>query len=340
MSTKPMIEQKIVRMALFGPGGFGQERARALRANPYVEFAACYSPVEEERVACQREFGAQAVESEATIWDDPSIDAVILSTPNHLHLEHTRMAAATGKHVFVEKPIAPTVADAMQMIQSCQQSGVTLMVGHNDRRRERTRIMKRYLEEGRLGRSLAVEANNSNPGGLDIPPGDWRGSRQSCPGGSLIQLGIHKSDTLQYLIGPVARVTGWQRRLAVEADIDDVTTALLEFENGALGYLGAHYNVPHTRFVHILGTEANLRWDRAMGLVFETKEISERIPVNENDTLQEEIDEFVQCILTGARPEVGGEEALRALAVVEAAVWSSQRGRPVEIAEVLGQRQP
>lgn len=331
-----MVEHKTVRLALFGPGGFGQERARALCANPLIEFAACYSPVEAERLACQREFGARAVETEAAIWDDPAIDGVILSTPNHVHLEHTRRAAAAGKHVFVEKPIAPTIAEARQMVDLCQQANVTLMVGHNDRRRERTRIMKRYLDDGRLGRPLAAEANNSHAGGLDIPPGDWRGSRESCPGGPLIQLGIHKSDTLQYLLGPVMQVMAWQRRLAVQAAIDDITVALLEFENGALGYLGAHYAVPHTRFVHILGTQGNMRWDRAMGLVFETDEGRTHIPVGENDTLQEEIDEFAQCILTGASPEVGGQEALRALAVVEAALESSQRGQPVGIAEVLG----
>jgi predicted dehydrogenase len=152
----------------------------------------------------------------------------------------------------------------------------------------------------------------------------------------LSQLGIHHADSLQYLLGPVARVTAWQRHLAIPAEIDDTTMALLEFENGVLGYLGACYAIPDMRFIHVMGTRANVRWDRALGLVLEGENQREQIPVVENDTIQEEMDEFAHCILKGSAPEVGGEEALAALAVIEAAVLSNQRGRAVEIAELLG----
>jgi len=327
--------ENTIRLALFGPGGFGQERARAMQASPYVDFVACYSPIESERLACQRDFGARAVEKENEIWDDPNIDGVVLSTPNQIHLEQTRLAAQSGKHVFVEKPIAPDIAEARRMISDCNEAGVVLMVGHNSRRRNRIRQMKRFLDEGVLGRPLAAEAHNSHAGGLAIQPDDWRWSPKNCPGGPLSQLGIHHADSLQYLLGPVARVTAWQRHLAVKAEIDDTTMALLEFGNGALGYLGACYAIPDLRFVHVLGTRANVRWDRAMGLVLESESGREQVPVVENDTVQEEIDEFAQCILNGTSPEVGGHEALAALAVIEAAVLSGQRGRPVDMTELL-----
>jgi predicted dehydrogenase len=89
------------------------------------------------------------------------------------------------------------------------------------------------------------------------------------------------------------------------------------------------------RYVHVMGTQANVRWDRALGLVLEKESGREQIPVAENDTVQEEIDEFAQSILRGTRPEVGGSEALAALAVIEAAVLSNQRRQPVEIASLL-----
>lgn len=331
-----MHRQETVRLALFGPGGFGQERARALRASSLIDFVACYSPIESERLECQRQFGARAVERETDIWDDPDIDGVVLSTPNQIHLEHTRLAAEAGKHVFVEKPIAPDITDARQMIDYCSKANLILMVGHNSRRRNRIRLMKKFLDEGTIGQPLAAEAHNSHAGGLAIQPDDWRWLSRNCPGGPLSQLGIHHADSLQYLLGAVARVTALQRRLAVKAEIDDTTMALLEFENGALGYLGACYAVPDLRFVHILGTRANVRWDRALGLVLENESGREQVPVSENDTVQEEIDEFAECILNGLVPEVGGHEALAALAVIEAAVLSNQRGRPVELAELLG----
>jgi predicted dehydrogenase len=260
----------------------------------------------------------------------------VLSTPNQVHLEQTCLAAEAGKHVFVEKPIAPTVVDAMRMIDICGKAGVILMVGHNSRRRNRIRLIKKYLDEGKIGTPLMAEANNSHAGGLAIQPDDWRWSSKNVPGGPLSQLGIHHSDSLQYLLGPVARVSAWQRHLAVKAEIDDTTLALLEFENGVLGYLGACYAIPDLRFIHVMGTQANMRWDRAMGLVFESEGNREQISVLENDTIQEEMDEFAHCILEGSAPEVGGQGALAALAVIEAAVLSNQRGRPVEIAELLG----
>lgn len=331
-----MKEQRLVRLALFGPGGFGSMRAQALAASPNVDFAACYSPFEDERRACEKEFGAVAAPDEAAIWDDPAIDGVVLSTPNQLHLQQVKSAAASGKHVFVEKPLAPNVAEAREIVDLCEAAGITLMVGHNARRRSRIRTMKRFLEEGRLGQLLVAEANNSHAGGLSLQPDDWRWLPQNCPGGPLTQLGIHHVDTLLYLMGPAARVSAWQRRLAVRAAIPDVSTTLIEFESGALGYLGAHYAVQDIRYMFLLGTRANLRWDRALGLVWESEVGREAIPIDEIDTIQEEIDEFANCLSTGAQPEVGGSDALAAIAVIEAAVLSNQRGRPVDISEVWG----
>ena len=328
-------KQEKVRLALFGPGGFGAERARAMHESPLVEFAACYSPILSERLACQNQYGARAVESPDDIWQDERIEGVVISTPNHLHLEQVRQAAACGKHVFVEKPITPTVAQGQAMIEHCKKAGVVLMVGHNSRRRERVRKMKQFIEDGTLGMPIAAELHNSHAGGLDIQPGDWRWSSANCPGGSLIQLGIHHTDTMLYLLGAVARVSAWQRRLAVNAMIDDTTMTLLEFENGALGYIGAMYAIPALRFYHILGTQANVRWDRVGGLMLEREGSRETIPVADNDTVAEEIDEFAGCIRNGSAPEVDGEKALTALAIIEAAILSNQRGHPVDIAEIL-----
>ncbi|HMN59799.1 MAG TPA: Gfo/Idh/MocA family oxidoreductase, partial [Anaerolinea sp.] len=108
-------EPKKVKLALLGPGGFGAERARALHESPLVDFAACYSPIVAERLACQGEYGAKAVESLTEIWEDPTIEGVVISTPNHTHLGLVRQAAASGKQVFVEKPITPTIAEGREM---------------------------------------------------------------------------------------------------------------------------------------------------------------------------------------------------------------------------------
>jgi predicted dehydrogenase len=330
--------QAPVRLALLGPGGFGRERARAISASPDTTLVACYSPIPAERETCAHTFGGAAVTSEAAIWDDDRVDGVVICTPNQLHLPQILQAAASGKHVFVEKPIAPTVAAAQEIITACDKAGLVLMVGHNSRRFDRIRTMKAWLEEGTLGQVIAAEAQYSHPGGLSVQPGDWRWFPDNCPGGPLTQLGVHQIDSLQYLLGPVARVSAWQRRLAVAAAIDDVTVTLLEFAGGPLAYVGAHYAVSDLRYMYLLGTTANARWDEATGLLLESEAGREKIPLPDSEaaTLLEEIEEFAACIRTGAAPEVGGSEALQAVAVVEAAVLSNERRRPVELAELLG----
>jgi predicted dehydrogenase len=330
--------QPPVRLALLGPGGFGHERARAISASPTTTLVACYSPIPGESEACAHTFGGAAVATAAAIWEDATVDGVVICTPNQLHLPQILEAAAHGKHVFVEKPIAPTVAAAQEIIAACARAGLVLMVGHNSRRFARIRKMKAMLDEGVLGQVIAAEAQYSHPGGLSVQPGDWRWSSDNCPGGPLTQLGVHQIDSLHYLLGPVVRVSAWQRRLAVAAAIDDVTVTLLEFAGGPLAYVGAHYAVADLRYMYLLGTAGNARWDEATGLRLESQAGREKIPVPDDEaaTLREEIEEFAACIRTGAAPEVGGAEALQATAVVEAAVLSNQRQRPVDIAELLG----
>lgn len=102
-------------------------------------------------------------------------------------------------------------------------AGVTLLVGHQMRRVGAARRTKALLEEGVLGTVVLAEANFSLPG--VIIPDQWRAHRRTCPGGPLMQLGVHHADTLQYLLGPVVRVRGSFARLSTAAEIDDVASA-------------------------------------------------------------------------------------------------------------------
>ena len=191
---------------------------------------------------------------------------------------------------------------------------------------------------------MLAEANFSLPGTLT--PDKWRYYRETCPGGPLMQLGIHHADTLQYWLGPVARVRGAFAHLATTAEIDDVGVAQLEFGNGALGTLTSSYVSPKTYFLRLYGTEGVLDYqtdmsiwpkadqmDLATTLTLRTKSGIEQLEFNTRDMLVDELDEFARCIQGTARPETGALEGLRALDVILSAIRSHETGNIVGVGE-------
>jgi len=221
---------------------------------------------------------------------------------------------------------------------------VTLFVGHGFRRLGAARKVKQILEEGGLGKIVLAEANFSLPGTLT--PDKWRYYRESCPGGPLMQLGIHHADTLQYWLGPVVRVRAAFAHLATSAEIDDVGVAQLEFENGALGTLTGSYVSPKTYFLRLYGTEGVLEYhtdmsvwpkadqmDPATTLTLRTKSGVEQLKFETRDMLVDELDEFSHCIQGTAQPETGAPEGLQALDVILSAIRSHETGTPIILGE-------
>ncbi len=267
---------------------------------------------------------------------DDEIEGVLLITPNPVHREQIVQAAEAGKHVFVDKPITNTVADARASIAACRDAGVLLQVGHNSRKSAAVRHMKGVVEAGELGRVTMAESQSSGATGLKLTPKQWRYYRDQAPACPYMQLGIHWVDAIHSILGPTRRVWGRLVHLASPAEIDDTIMTILELESGALCYVGSNYVVPHSRYLYLYGTEGSLFYDGYLGyhrcgLDGERKSVD----VPRNDSLLEEVTEFGQCVRSGGQPEVTGEVALLALAVVEAAIISDAEGRPVEITELL-----
>lgn len=333
-----------IGVAVVGTGMWGKRMLAAFKRTPSLRLVACYNRNVAAREAAASELGCAAPESfeQAINWD--GVQGVLLITPNNVHAEQARACAAAGKHVFVEKPIADTIEDGWAMQAACEAAGVTLFVGHGFRRLGAARKVKQILEEGRLGQIILAEANFSLPGTLT--PDKWRYYRETCPGGPLMQLGIHHADTLQYWLGPATRVRGSFAHLATSAEIDDVGVAQLEFANGALGTLTGSYVSPKTYFLHLYGTEGVLDyqtdmsiWPRAdqmdasTTLTLRTKSMVEQLEFEPRDMLVDELDEFAGCIQGTADPETGGLEGLRALDVILSAVRSHEKGTLIELGE-------
>lgn len=308
------------RVALIGTGFWAAKLAEAVGRSE-LELACCYSPDEGRRRAFAARLGVEPAPSFDAALD--GVDGVVLATPNHLHAEQALAAAARGVHVFVEKPIADTLAAGERMRDACARAGVALLVGHELRRLGAARKAKELVDAGALGTVVLAEANFSLAS--PVAPGSWKSGGRGTP---LVQLGVHHADTLAYLLGPVARGRGSVARVHSEL-VDDVGVATLEFASGALGAIASSYVSPKTYSLRLLGTEGVLDYrtdiavwpaaDRLDELTTLTLG-GEPVEFGRVDPLVAELDEFARCMRGEAEPETGAEEGLAALRVILEAV--------------------
>ncbi len=328
--------KKPIKVGLVGLDGWSRSIVESVEKSKKLKLTSCFSRTKEKREKFAQEHNCRSAKSYEEMVKDKDIEGVLLITPNHIHAEQAVLAARYGKNVFVDKPIANAIENAKKIIRACRENKVILSVGHNSRRASEVREMKSLVARGTLGRILSAEANFSHSGGLRLTSQQWRWDENECPALPLMQLGIHHIDNLVYLLGPVRRVFSFMRRIYFSAPNKDTTVTLMEFSSGPLGYLGSNYISPQVYYLNLHGTKANLFFNLGEGLYIrrsgDTKR--EKIEVRKVDTVLEELEEFAECIRENEKPEVGGEEALQALAIVEAAIRSNKLGKSVDVEEI------
>jgi predicted dehydrogenase len=317
-------------VALIGIGRWG-ERIAAAAERAGLRLVTCFARDADTRAAFAARAGCEAAPSLEAAIEHPQVEGVLVVTPNDVHAAQVVAAAERGRHVFVEKPIADTVAAGERMREACAAAGVTLMVGHAFRRLGAARRVRELIDAGALGRVVLAEATFSLPG--SFPAGAWRARRERNPGGPLMQLGIHQIDTLAAWLGPIERSSGRFARVATAADLDDVGVVTLEFASGALGVVTGSYVSPKTHWLRLQGTEAILEyrtdfsvWPDAQALDGATTLTVNGEPVAfaARDMLADELAEFGRCMREGAAPETGADEGIAALRVVLDALAASE----------------
>jgi predicted dehydrogenase len=327
-----------VRVASIGIGWWSDVLADAIKRSGKLEIVSCYTRSDEKRRTFAEKYGCKAAPSLDAVLADGSVEAVINTTPNNVHLETTRAAAQAGKHVFLDKPIANTIADARALTKACRDAGVVLALGYQRRKESPFRWIRKQIDDGVFGKLVNAEANISRDrlGQFDLS--SWRYTAAGMPGGVMLQIGIHYSDVLEYLIGPVKAVSGRLAQLVLPGDNPDVASLILEHENGALSTLNASYASASEYYaMNIYGKEASAYYDLHQGLRFLKRGTTRSTPVEivKNDPIVEELEEFAAAVRGGVQPEMDGERSTASLAVLLAGIKSAREGRRVEIAEML-----
>jgi predicted dehydrogenase len=325
-----------VKVACIGMGWWSDVLADAIQRSGKLTIAACYTRSPEKRQKFAAKYGCRAARSYDEILGDRAIEAIINTTPNSVHRDTTIAAARAGKHVFLDKPIANTIDDARALTEACRRARVVLALGYQRRREAHFRWVKQHL--GEFGRLVNAEANISRDRLGKIDPGSWRYSAEGMPGGVMLQIGIHYTDVLEYLLGPVKAVRGEFVRLVLPGDNPDVASLILEHENGALSTLNASYaSASEYYLLNVYGKEATAYYDAHNGLRILRRGggKADAVPCTPNDTIVEELEEFARAARGEVEPEMDGEKSTASLAVILAGIKSAREGRRVTLAEVL-----
>ena len=172
----------------------------AIRAQPGAEVAAVMSSSAARGADYAKANGiAKAYDSLDALLADPKVDAVYISTTNELHKEQTLAAAAAGKHVLCEKPLAMTVADARQMVAGCRNAGVVLGTNHHLRNAASHGAIRAAIRAGRIGTPLSARVFHA----VYLPPHlqGWRLDRPDAGGGVILDITVHDADTLRFVLG-------------------------------------------------------------------------------------------------------------------------------------------
>lgn len=342
MRVSEVVGERPVRLALIGSGRMGSFHGETLaRRLPDARLVAVADPLPgaAERLAA-RLGGLPAYTDPAQVLADPGVEAVVIAAPARFHADLVVAAAAAGKGVFCEKPMALTLEDADRAIDAARAAEVVLQVGFNRRFAPDWRAARALLDTGRLGTPRLLRSVTRDPGGFDparVPPDTI-----------FLETIIHDFDTLRFLNPGAEAVEVYASADALveptwrEAGLLDTAVVVVRFDNGAIGVAEACFEAAYGYDVRseVFGSAgmATLGDGRRTGVTLsgETGRWVETVRSDQEllgDAYTAELAAFCEAIRGGTTAAATGEDAHSALAIALAATESTRAGRPIRIGE-------
>ncbi len=343
------IMKHTIHFAILGCGMISSVHADSIRAIPDAVLTGVFDMASDRCRAFADAYGVKAYQSMDALLGDADVDAVCICTPSGFHGSNALCAIEAGKHVLVEKPLALHTEDCDRIIEAAAKHGVKASVMSQLRFAETTRVMKALLAEGALGRVVTADMIMKyyrSPAYFTQSP--WRGTWQHDGGGALMNQGIHGIDLLLYIMGKAKSVYGMARTLVHAIEVEDTASAVVEFENGALGLIQGTTSVTpgYPRVLTISGTKGTvgITEDR-----FTEWSIAERaIPAdiqlggevrsgarNPTDISsaghQRQIEDFMDAIRYDREPLVSLEDGRRTIELITAIYHSSRENAAVSL---------
>ena len=329
-----MTKREQLSVGLIGCGVMGRTLVDSFHKMRDARVVAVCDPLTPSREGAARAYEAPAYADYRELLARPDIGAVVIAAPNHLHRDLAIAAAAAGKHIFCEKPMALSLADCDQMIDAAASAGVKLMVGQVLRLMFPFSRMKELATEGALGLPVCVDICR-----LEGPPRiGWR-ARRDLAGGLLFEMNVHELDLMRHLCGEVQQVSAYGGHFVRQAvDYADVCQVNLLFRSGAVGHLHAGCAGAIDTYQGIVicptgtlsfGPEwlvGRLQRDGA-----DEAEMLERVDDAKSDGIDWEVASFVAWVLRDEPPVVTAFDGRAAVELAEAAYLSMDQGGPVDL---------
>ena len=283
-------------------------------------------------------------DSAEALCGEGDIDCVYISSPTILHCEHTITASKHGKHVLCEKPMAPTLEECDQMINSCHENNVTLAIGHNMRFHQVHQKVKDLVVNQNVGtvglvRAEMITSFKKNQGDK-FRNDQFRLNRAIGGGGVMFDMGIHAIDVLRYILDDeIEEITGFSQNLFIDCNGEDTVSAVFRFKRGAYGSITTSGALPYSRNgVDIHGDKGAIFTDGSVWITARSGDVKlfandkwETFTTETNNCYVAEIEHFQQCVTEKKLPSVHGEEAKKNIQAILAIYKSMDEGRTIKI---------
>lgn len=331
-----------VKIGVIGCGSIAQHRhLPEYKMNERVELVAVCDINTERANSVAQQYGVKAYTNYEELLASGTVEAVSVCTPNYLHAPISVAALNSGVHVLCEKPMATSEEEAKAMIEAAKTNGKKLMIGHNQRFVASHQKARELIEKGEIGKiySFRTAFGHGGPEGWSVDGKEsWFFKKDEAFIGAMGDLGVHKTDMLRYILNEeIVEVGAFVESNAKDfANVDDNAVCVLKTESGIIGTLAASwaYNGKEDNSTIVYGEKGILRLedDPTYSLVaqYATGEVVnyELGKIQSNDeggqSNSHVIEQFVDAVAEDKESPVPGEEGLKSLAVILAALKSSQ----------------
>ena len=329
-----------LRWGLIGASTIAREWViDAIRAQPRNEVVAVLSTDAQRGTDFAR---ARGIPSSYTDLDallaNPAVDAVYISTTNELHKAQTLAAAAAGKHVLCEKPLALSLADAREMVAACARASVVLATNHHLRNAATHRKIRELIRAGAIGKPLFARVFHA----VYLPPHlqGWRLHKPEAGGGVILDITCHDADTLRFLLDAevIEAVALSQQAELASGELEDGVMAVLRFDSGVLAQLHDAFTVKHAGTgLEVHGTEGsivarNVMTQRPAGeIVLRNASGETAVPVEHENLYTRALRAFNAAVAGQGQPAASGEDGVKSLAVALAVQEAARSGRRVAV---------
>ena len=347
---------KTVGFGIIGCGNIGPVHAAALQEVRGAKLVAISDLRKEVVEDLAGQYGADAYTDYKEMLKRDDIHAVCLCVPSGLRAEIAVDIAKAGKHILSEKPLDVTTKRIDKIIAAVEKHKVLLGCIFQSRFSDDSLQIKKAIDQGRFGKLVLGDAYTKWFRSQEYyDSGAWRGTWKLDGGGALMNQGIHQIDLLQWFMGPVKTVRAQTALVAHKGiEVEDLATAMLEFENGAMGIIEGSTAIygGHPGRVEVHGTDGTAVMEDGKLITWEFKK---RKPVDKKieatfkedsalgsgagDPLaalsheghRRQIADFAKAIRTGGQPQIIGQEGRHAVALIEAIYKSAKTGRAVHL---------